>query len=139
MYNPALRDRARSSSRTMSDVVKIATEPWEFEAIHRLNHHTFVHEIPQHRAQPSGRLIDAFHAENTYVVCVRGDQLLGMVAVRGTRPFSLDGKVPDLDTYLPPERRGGGVRVLAVGERDWSRGGFCPLVFGPWGSFRARG
>jgi aspartate aminotransferase-like enzyme/GNAT superfamily N-acetyltransferase len=138
MYNPALRDRARSP-RAMSDVVKIATEPWEFEAIHRLNHHTFVHEIPQHRAQASGRLIDTFHAENTYVVCVRDDQLLGMVAVRGTRPFSLDRKVPDLDTYLPPERRVCELRLLAVDQRYRTGRVLHLLLGGLWRYCREQG
>ena len=46
-------------------LVKIATEDWEFDQIHRLNHQTFAEEIPQHTAQPSGRLVDRFHDENT--------------------------------------------------------------------------
>jgi aspartate aminotransferase-like enzyme len=123
----------------MSDVVKIAAEPWEFEAIHRLNHQTFVHEIPQHRPQPSGRLIDTFHAENTYIVCVRGDQLLGMVAVRGVRPFSLDRKVPDLDSHLPRERRVCELRLLAVDERYRSGRILHNLLGGLWRYCREQG
>jgi hypothetical protein len=85
--------------------VKIAAEPWEFDAIHRLNYQTFVDEIPQHRPDPSGRLIDKFHGENTYIICISGTRLLGMIAVRGRRPFSLDLKLPDFESYLPPGRR----------------------------------
>ena len=44
---------------------KIATEDWEFEAIHRLNYKTFVEEIPQHEQNAEERLVDKFHAENT--------------------------------------------------------------------------
>jgi len=33
-------------------IYKLATEPWEFEAIYRLNYETFVHEIPQHSTCP---------------------------------------------------------------------------------------
>ena len=40
------------------------------------------------------------------------------------RPFSLDAKLPDLDSYLPPHRRVCEVRLLAVEPGD--RGG---LVF----------
>ena len=37
--------------------MRIAAEPWEFDAIHRLNYQTFVEEIPQHPTHPSGRLV----------------------------------------------------------------------------------
>ncbi|HRE06968.1 MAG TPA: hypothetical protein PKX00_15250 [Opitutaceae bacterium] len=33
---------------------KLATEAWEFEAIHRLNYRTFVEEIPQHPIRRDG-------------------------------------------------------------------------------------
>jgi hypothetical protein len=94
--------------------IKIATEPWEFDAIHRLNYQTFVDEIPQHLPDPSGRLIDKFHDENTYIICISGTRLLGMIAVRGHRPFSLDHKLPDFESYLPPGRRVCELRLLAV-------------------------
>lgn len=93
---------------------KIATEDWEFELVHRLNYKTFVEEIPQHEPSPDRRLIDKFHAENTYVVCLCGTQLAGMVAVRARRPFSLDQKLPNLDAYLPSGHSICEVRLLAV-------------------------
>jgi hypothetical protein len=95
-------------------IFKIAAEPTEFEQIHRLNYRTFVEEIPQHHPNPSKRLIDRFHDENTYVICLRGSQLLGMLALRTGRPFSLDAKVPGLDAYLPPGCRICEVRLLAI-------------------------
>ncbi|HVL68669.1 MAG TPA: GNAT family N-acetyltransferase [Vicinamibacterales bacterium] len=101
--------------------VRLATEPWEFEAIHRLNHDTFAGEIPQHPADPSGRLVDPFHAENTYLIALRGRELAGMLAVRGNRPFSLDHKLPNLDSYLPTGRSCCEVRLLAV-ARAYRRG-----------------
>ena len=70
---------------------KVASEPWEFEAIHRLNHRTFAEEIPQHDRKEDARLVDKFHDENLYVICVAGGELAGMVALRLQRPFSLDG------------------------------------------------
>lgn len=100
---------------------KIANEDWEFEAIHRLNYRTFVEEIPQHAPAARPRLVDKFHAQNTYVICLSGDQLIGMIAFRGQRPFSLDQKLPDLDAYLPPGRRVCEIRLLAV-ERDHRNG-----------------
>src|SRR3972149_4676586 len=93
---------------------KIATEPWEFEQIHKLNYRTFVEEIPQHQPNPDQALVDPFHAENTYVICLHGRRLLGMVSVRDRRPFSLDKKLENLDDYLPPHRSVCEFRLLAV-------------------------
>ena len=41
---------------------RIASEDWEFEAVHRLNYKTFVEEIPQHGQNTDQRLVDKFHA-----------------------------------------------------------------------------
>src|SRR6266480_1727968 len=95
-------------------VFKTATEDWEFEQIHRLNYKTFVEEIPQHQASPTQRLMDKFHAENTYLICLSGRKLAGMLAVRGNRPFSLDQKLEKLDSYLPSGRKVCEIRLLAV-------------------------
>jgi aspartate aminotransferase-like enzyme len=98
-------------------VFKFATEDWEFEQIHRLNYRTFVEEIPQHQASPLHRLVDKFHAENTYLICLKGEQLAGMLAVRGARPFSLDQKLENLDSFLPAGRRVCEIRLLAVDKK----------------------
>jgi aspartate aminotransferase-like enzyme/GNAT superfamily N-acetyltransferase len=95
-------------------IFKIASEDWEFEQIHRLNYRTFVDEIPQHAPNPEGRLVDRFHEENTYIICLQGRRLAGMLALRAKRPFSLDGKLPNLDAYLPKGRTPVEVRLLAV-------------------------
>ena len=100
---------------------KIASEDWEFEAIHRLNYKTFVEEIPQHAHNPEQRLVDKLHAENTYAICLHGDRLVGMVTGRGNRPFSLDHKVQDLDSHLPPGHKVLEVRLLSV-EKDFRNG-----------------
>lgn len=93
---------------------KIASEESEFEQIHRLNYKTFVEEIPQHQAGTAGRLVDRFHAENTYFICLDGQKLAGMVCWRAQRPFSLDLKLTGLDSYLPPGRSMCEIRLLAV-------------------------
>lgn len=95
-------------------VFKIATEPWEFEQINRLNYETFVEEIPQHQRNPKGILVDKFHKENTYIICVVDREVVGMLAVRSKRPFSLDEKLENLDSYLPPYRSICEVRLLAT-------------------------
>lgn len=72
---------------------KIANTAAEFDAIAALNYETFVEEIPQHETNTERRLIDRFHEENTYIVIYKNQQLIGMLAFRDNRPFSVDGKV----------------------------------------------
>ncbi len=96
---------------------KIASEDWEFELIHRLNYQTFVEEIPQHQPSATRRLVDKFHAENTYLIGLCGGELVGMLALRGRRPFSLDQKIPDLDAHLPAGRSICEIRLLAVDKK----------------------
>jgi len=105
-------------------VFKFASEDWEIEQIHRLNYRTFVEEIPQHQASPTHRLVDKFHAENTYLICLNDQKLVGMLAARGNRPFSLDQKLPNLDEQLPQGRTVCEIRLLAI-DRQFrgSRGG----------------
>jgi len=100
---------------------KVATEDWEFEQIHQLNYRTFVEEIPQHEPSDTPRLVDRFHKENTYLICLCGDQVVGMIAMRGKRPFSLDQKLPNLDSHLPAGRHPCEVRLLSV-EREFRNG-----------------
>jgi aspartate aminotransferase-like enzyme len=98
-------------------VFKFASEDWEFEEIHRLNYRTFVEEIPQHQPSPASRLVDKFHAENTYMICLSGRKLVGMLAARGSRPFSLDQKLEQLDSFLPAGRKICEIRLLAVDKK----------------------
>ncbi len=98
-------------------VFKFASEDWEFEAIHRLNYKTFVEEIPQHHSSPTARLVDKFHAENTYLICLSGRTLGGMLAVRGNRPFSLDQKLENVDSHLPAGRTVCEIRLLAIEKK----------------------
>lgn len=93
---------------------KIATEPWEFEQIHRLNYRTFVKEIPQHSPNSQQKLVDKFHEQNTYMICLSGQKLVGMVALRGERPFSLDAKLDNLDSYLPAGKSICEIRLLSI-------------------------
>ncbi|MCF7669162.1 MAG: GNAT family N-acetyltransferase [Verrucomicrobia bacterium] len=99
----------------------IAEHEWEFEQIHRLNYKTFVEEIPQHKPNKDNRLIDKFHGENTYVICKDGDRVVGMVAIKSGRPFSLDAKLDDLDSFLPAKRKTVELRLLSV-EPEYRHG-----------------
>lgn len=82
---------------------KIAKTNEEFEAIARLNYETFVEEIPQHEVNASRKKVDRFHQENTYVVVYKQTELIGMVAFRDQRPFSIDEKIGKVEQYLSKE------------------------------------
>ncbi|PEP30309.1 aminotransferase class V-fold PLP-dependent enzyme [Bacillus wiedmannii] len=106
----------------MGLIYKVADQAWELESIHKLNYKTFVEEIPQHEETKERVRIDRFHEENTYLICLHDDKLVGMVTLRGKRPFSLDNKIPNLDYYL--QEHGENVyeiRLLSV-EREYRNG-----------------
>jgi len=93
---------------------EVAGEATDFEPIFRLAYDTFVDEIPQHPANADRRHVDRFHAENTYLIARTDDDVVGMLAVRAARPFSLDEKLGSVDPYLPSGRRVCELRLLAV-------------------------
>jgi aspartate aminotransferase-like enzyme/predicted N-acetyltransferase YhbS len=93
---------------------RIASRAWEFEQVSALLYETFVEEIPQHAPNPERRHVDRFHDENLYLVAVDGDEVVGVIALRGTRPFSLDQKLGPVDSLLPAGRRLCELRLLAV-------------------------
>lgn len=106
---------------TPSLTFKVASEPSEFEQIHRLNYKTFVGEIPQHEENEENRLVDRFDGENTYLICLDEERIVGMIAVRSKRPFSLDYKLEDLDSYFSEGRSICEIRLLAV-EKEYRNG-----------------
>ncbi|MGR3764032.1 aminotransferase class V-fold PLP-dependent enzyme [Rossellomorea sp. NS-SX7] len=99
-----------------SFVYKIATESVEFQQINQLNYQTFVKEIPQHEENDREQLVDKFHDENTYIIAKKQEQIIGMIAVRANRPFSLDQKLQNLDVYIPAYSVPCEVRLLSVKE-----------------------
>ena len=104
-------------------------EEWEREQVHRLNHEAFAVEVGQHERRADGRLVDRFDAENTYFGAFDGERLVGMIALRGERPFSLDAKMADLDGWLPAGRPVCEVRLLYV-QREWRSGPLCARLVG---------
>ena len=95
---------------------KIATTAAEFRAIASLNYATFVEEIPQHPPNPDKVLVDKFHDENTYLVFYQNKELIGMLAFRDVRPFSLDGKIGAIEQHLDADtcRKLCEIRLLAI-------------------------
>ena len=106
----------------MGVLYKIAETPSEFEQIHELNYRTFSEEIPQHERNESHKLIDKFHDENTYIIGVKDGRVIGMIAIRSKRPFSLDGKIGPVEQQLPFQAENlVEIRLLAI-ERAYRNG-----------------
>jgi aspartate aminotransferase-like enzyme len=120
-------------------IFKVASEDWEFDLVHQLNYKTFVEEIPQHPPSPTQRLVDKFHAENSYLICLSGRKLAGMLATRSKRPFSLDQKIANLDSYLPPGRSLCEIRLLSVDKKFRTGQVFQGLLSLVWQQFVERG
>jgi aspartate aminotransferase-like enzyme len=101
---------------------KIASSPDEFEQIHRLNYKTFSEEIPQHQKNEEQRLVDSFHDENTYIICIKETEVIGMIAIRDNRPFSLDRKIGPVEQSLSfPVHSPCEVRLLSV-KKEYRNG-----------------
>jgi N-acyl-L-homoserine lactone synthetase len=96
---------------------KIASEPEEMKQIYHLNYETFVEEIPQHQENESHSLVDKFDQENIYMIAKDAEAVVGMIAVRANRPFSLDQKLDNLDDYLPKHANPCEIRLLSVKKR----------------------
>lgn len=105
-------------------IFKIATHPNEFQQIHQLNYQTFVKEIPQHHENEQEMLIDPYNDENTYIICLKETQVVGMLAVRDKRPFSLDKKIGAVEDSLPDHvqtKKLCEIRLLSV-AKDYRHG-----------------
>lgn len=96
---------------------RVATEDWELDQVNRLNYETFVEEIPQHELNSQRSLTDKFHDENTYIICVSQNTFIGMLAIRSKRPFSLDQKLDNLNSYLPKANSICEIRLLSVRKK----------------------
>ncbi len=111
---------------------KIADAEAEFRQIRELNYRTFVREIPQHQPNSEESLRDRFEEETVYCICLRGSQLVGMIALRSQRPFSLDQKLDNLDALLPAHNSACEIRLLAIPPQHRHGrilAGLCMLVY----------
>ncbi|MYL49852.1 aminotransferase class V-fold PLP-dependent enzyme [Halobacillus litoralis] len=109
-------------------IYKVASTEEEYEQIHQLNYATFVEEIPQHNRNESRKLTDQFHNENTYIIAKKEEEVIGMIAVRGDRPFSIDHKLPDIDKYLEEGSIPCEIRLLSVKKEYRKRTTFFGMI-----------
>ncbi|SDH05505.1 aspartate aminotransferase [Planococcus glaciei] len=93
---------------------KVARTQSEFDEIAKLNYETFVEEIPQHEPDSSGTRVDPFHEQNTYLIVLADTAIVGMIALRDERPFSLDKKIGKVENFLPHFEKICEIRLMAV-------------------------
>jgi aspartate aminotransferase-like enzyme len=110
-------------------IFKRAETGQEFEQIHRLNHRTFVEEIPQHTDRGDGVLVDKFHKKNAYFIVLRDNCVVGMVSAHDQPPFSVaerlqDPKILDRAGTRPLE-----VRLLAIEPAERNSTMFFGLIW----------
>ncbi len=98
-------------------IIKVADKQDEFNQIYDLNYKTFVEEIPQHEKNEKKILIDKFNEQNTYIIVLQNNKVMGMVALRDKRPFSLDYKLENIESYLPIKKDILEVRLLSVNKQ----------------------
>lgn len=111
----------------------------EFEQIHRLNHRTFVQEIPQHGDDGTGRLVDKFHHKNNYWIVLRGDQVIGMLSAHDQPPFSVADRLADPSILSHPSTRPLEVRLLAIEPSERNSMLFFGLMWVLYEDAQARG
>ena len=109
-------------------IFKIADCEEEFQQIHRLNYQTFSEEIPQHEKNEEGILVDKFHENNTYLIIKKDSEVIGMVCVCDKRPFSIEQKLEDFESYLPESGSIFETRLLALKKEHRGKTAFSGLV-----------
>ncbi|HWY86676.1 MAG TPA: GNAT family N-acetyltransferase [Gemmataceae bacterium] len=108
---------------------KRAESKQEFEQVHRLNHRTFVDEIPQHQPTGTGALVDKFHHKNVYLIVLRDDRVVGMVSTHDQPPFSVADRLPDPKILDQDGSRPLEVRLLAIEPRERNNTLFFGLIW----------
>ena len=118
---------------------RVARAEREIEQVHALHYKAFVEEIRQYARNESERHVDRFDKENVYVIALNGETVVGSIAVRVDRPFSLDGKLENLDQFLPAGYRYCEVRLLSVAKEHRTGNVLPGLLAGVWDYVRERG
>ena len=120
-------------------VFKRAETSQEFEQIHRLNHRTFVGEIPQHPDPGDGILIDKFHNKNAYLIVLRENQVVGMVSAHDQPPFSVAERLREPGILDRQGTRPLEVRLLAIEPEERNSTMFFGLIWSLYEYARSHG
>lgn len=86
----------------------------EIEQLHRLNHRTFADELGQYGRRPDGVLVDRLHESNRYFVALERGNVIGMLSINATPPFSIEKRLPEGVAIEDVAERPCEVRLLAI-------------------------
>ena len=92
---------------------KPLTTAKELSQLHRLNHAIFAEELGQYPVREDGELPDRFHEGNTYFVAKCDEEVVGMISINDSAPFSIEKRMPNpkvLNSIPDPSE----VRLLAI-------------------------
>jgi aspartate aminotransferase-like enzyme len=120
-------------------VFKRAETRQEYEQIHRLNHRTFVDEIPQHRGTGDGLLVDKFHHKSAYLIVLREQRVVGMISAHDQAPFSVAERLGDPQVLTRAGMRPLEVRLLAIEPKERNSTMFFGLIWSLYEHARAHG
>jgi aspartate aminotransferase-like enzyme len=102
----------------MQDVrFKAVTTDDELQQIHRLNHRTFAEELGQYEINSSGELVDRYNGLNTYFIAKMGSEVIGMISINSTAPFSIEKRLHDPAVTLAAFAAPSEIRMLAIDPR----------------------
>ncbi len=120
-------------------VFKRAETSQEFEQVHRLNHRTFVEEIPQHAGTGNGFLVDKFHHKNFYLIVLRDERVVGMISAHDQPPFSVAARLQEPEILERAGTRPLEVRLLAIEPQERKGTMFFGLVWSVYEFARSNG
>src|SRR6266852_1601010 len=98
----------------MGYTVKLAETEAEYRGLRRLNHQIFALELGQHEATPDGLLTDRFEDRSRYIIALRDEAVIGMVAIHDKPPFSIEQRLADASVLDRIPGRKLEVRLLAI-------------------------
>lgn len=111
----------------------------ELEQVHRLNHRTFVEEIPQHADPGNGVLVDKFHHKNAYFIVLREARVVGMLSAHHEPPFSVADRLSDPEVLTRDGGKPLEVRLLAIEPAERNSTMFFGLIWTLYEHARSHG
>ena len=85
--------------------------------VRRLNHQAFADELGQHEATGTGLLRDRFEEKSRYVIALRDNRVVGMLAIHDKAPYSIEQRLNDPAMLDAIPGRKLEVRLLAIDTR----------------------
>ena len=115
-----------TNDTTPGMIVKIAEADAALAAVHRINRRVYAEELGQDPTRADGRLVDRFHGDNTYIIALVDDEVVGMMALTMPgRRFSLEDA--PIDRALIDAKRASAAEMRRLAVLPEHRGSGCFL------------